>query len=138
MGEVMTFAQYTSLQLYKQSFTRTSFSNRVLRAIMAAELEATLTVLGLEQYLPRFLDFGFGDWEALTRIAETQLSLLDVRLGHRRRLQRAIAKDRSSWPDNAPLPLAPDLNQRVQDWLHQETRSDPCAVTSEYQPPSSS
>merc|ERR1711900_87162 len=90
----------------------------------------------------------------------TQLSLLDVRLGHRRRLQRAIAKDRSSWPDNAPLPLAPDLNQRVQDWLHQETRSsfamenlvpsawpsqmpvatrnDPCAVTSEYQPPSSS
>lgn len=127
---------------------------------MAAELEATLTVLGLEQYLPRFLDFGFGDWEALTRIAETQLSLLDVRLGHRRRLQRAIAKDRSSWPDNAPLPLAPDLNQRVQDWLHQETRSsfamenpvpsawpsqmpvatrnDPCAVTSEYQPPSSS
>lgn len=41
---------------------------------MAAELEATLTVLGLEQYLPRFLDFGFGDWEALTRIAETQVS----------------------------------------------------------------
>merc|ERR1712093_866608 len=58
------------------------------------------------------------------------------------------------------VPLAPDLNQRVQDWLHQETRSsfamenpvpsawpsqmpvatrnDPCAVTSEYQPPSSS
>lgn len=66
--------QYTSLQLSKQSFTRTSFSNRVLRAIMAAELEATLTVLGLEQYLSRFLDSGFGDWEALTRIAETQVS----------------------------------------------------------------
>merc|ERR1712098_236939 len=93
-------------RVHGESFTRTSFSNRVLRAIMAAELEATLTVLGLEQYLPRFLDFGFGDWEALTRIAETQLSLLDVRLGHRRRLQRAIAKDRSSWPDNAPLPLS--------------------------------
>merc|ERR1712225_108875 len=81
-------------------------------------------------------------------------------LFYMRRLQRAIAKDRSSWPDNAPLPLAPDLNQRVQNWLHQETRSsfamenpvpsawpsqmpvairnDPCAVTSEFQPPSSS
>ncbi|PVH87604.1 hypothetical protein DL98DRAFT_649230 [Cadophora sp. DSE1049] len=87
---------------------------------MAAELEAVLVVLGLEQYLPRFLNSGFGDWDALTRIAETQLSLLDVRLGHRRRLQRAIARERL-WPDDIALPLAPDLNQRIRDWLRPET-----------------
>ncbi|KAK0121020.1 hypothetical protein ONS96_011208 [Cadophora gregata f. sp. sojae] len=128
---------------------------------MAAELEAALTVLGLEQYLSRFLDSGFGDWDALTKIAETQLSLLDVRLGHRRRLQRAIARERSSWPDDVPLPHAPDLNQRIQDWLRQENcvpfpkedsmpsawlsqlpvdaaRRDPRVFTSEYQVQSSS
>lgn len=41
---------------------------------MAAELEAALMVLGLEEYLPRFLDSGFENWEALSKIAETQVS----------------------------------------------------------------
>ncbi|KAL2069870.1 hypothetical protein VTL71DRAFT_14549 [Oculimacula yallundae] len=86
---------------------------------MAAELEKALMDLGLEEYLVRFQESGFKDWESLSKIAESQLSHLDVRLGHRRRLQRAIARGRL-WPEDTPLPLGPDLNQRVRDWLYEE------------------
>ncbi|CZT07576.1 uncharacterized protein RAG0_12982 [Rhynchosporium agropyri] len=86
---------------------------------MTAELEAALMSLGLEEYLERFQESGFKDWESLSKIAESQLSSLDVRLGHRRRLQRAIASGRL-WPENTPLPRGPDLNQRIRDWLVEE------------------
>jgi hypothetical protein len=72
-----------------------------------ADLEQSLGELGLEQYLTRFLQAGFNTWETLADISEDDLAALNVRLGHRRKLQREIARRRSSWPDYRPLPTIP-------------------------------
>lgn len=82
---------------------------------MAPELEAMLVQLELQQYLKRFLEAGFDSWEHLTKITENQLASLHVKLGHRRRLQRAIVRARE-WPDHESLPMTPELCQRILDW----------------------
>jgi hypothetical protein len=73
------------------------------REIMAEELENILTVIGLEQYLETFKSAGFYDWPALCTITESELAALNVLRGHRRRLQREIAR-RSGYADQKPLP----------------------------------
>ncbi len=82
---------------------------------MATGLEAILEQLELQEYLKRFLEAGFTSWEHLTNITEDQLASLDVKLGHRRRLQRAVARARQ-WPDHVALPMTPELWQRIIDW----------------------
>jgi len=85
---------------------------------MASDLESILTKLGLQQYLRNFQDSGFDTWEALTKITESQLAALNVKLGHRRRLQRAIARSRD-WPDDDPLWMNSERDQRILDWQAQ-------------------
>src|SRR5690242_17167524 len=71
--------------------------------MMNPELKQTFIRLGLEQYLPIFIRSGFGDWHLLCNITESDFALLGVKLGHRRKLQREIAR-RHLWPDYDPLP----------------------------------
>jgi hypothetical protein len=70
---------------------------------MASELKQILAEIGLEQYLETFNSAGFYDWTALSTITESELEALNVLRGHRRRLQREIAR-RQAWPDQTPLP----------------------------------
>ncbi|KAG7007204.1 hypothetical protein G7Y79_00011g031020 [Physcia stellaris] len=56
-----------------------------------AALAPILARLGLSQYLERFVTEGFDTWETLLDITESDLRELDVKLGHRRKLQREIA-----------------------------------------------
>jgi len=71
---------------------------------MAAEdLQRMFTDLGLEQYLPNCIHAGFHNFQSLSSITEAELTALGVRLGHRRKLLRRIAREHQ-WPDNRPLP----------------------------------
>lgn len=85
---------------------------------MASELENVLTRLGLQEYTRLFQNAGFDTWEALTKITESQLAALKIKLGHRRKLQREIARFRA-WPDDDPLWMNSDRDQRIQEWQEQ-------------------
>ncbi|KIX06935.1 uncharacterized protein Z518_04911 [Rhinocladiella mackenziei CBS 650.93] len=58
------------------------------------DLAPHLQRLGLEQYLDAFIGEGFDTWETVTDIQESDFDALNVKLGHRRKLQRAIAEYR--------------------------------------------
>ncbi|KAF2665969.1 hypothetical protein BT63DRAFT_45295 [Microthyrium microscopicum] len=64
--------------------------------------------LGLTEYFPSFVTEGFDTWETVLDITESDLTYLNVKLGHRRKLQRAIAEYRGQPPDRA---LAPELSK---------------------------
>ncbi|PGH30798.1 hypothetical protein GX50_06426 [[Emmonsia] crescens] len=56
--------------------------------------------LGMTQYLPRFIGNGFETWEDVLEITEIDFAdvrrdVLGVKLGHRRRLQQRVAKERN-------------------------------------------
>jgi hypothetical protein len=80
---------------------------------MTAELERILAELGLQQYLADGLTAGFDHWETLFNLTESDLDNLNIRLGHRRKLQREIAR-RYFWPDDKPLPTPEELQQHAQ------------------------
>ena len=69
---------------------------------MAAELEVALLKLNLQSYLSQLLFAGFYDWHSLRKITESDFAALGVLRGHRRKLQRAIARS-GGWPDSHPL-----------------------------------
>ncbi|PSR81694.1 hypothetical protein BD289DRAFT_33579 [Coniella lustricola] len=54
--------------------------------------------LGITQYLDAFVDQGFDSWETILDITESDLDALNVKLGHRRKLQRRIANARGIAP----------------------------------------
>jgi hypothetical protein len=85
---------------------------------MTNELERILEELGLKQYLENCLTAGFDDWETLSNITESDLVNLNIRLGHRRKLQREIAR-RYLWPDDKPLPTPEELQQHAQSLARQ-------------------
>ncbi|PVH70160.1 hypothetical protein DL98DRAFT_357471, partial [Cadophora sp. DSE1049] len=66
------------------------------------ELEVALLELNLQRYLSAFLFAGFYDWQSLSEITESDFTAMGVLCGHRRKLQRAIARSRG-WPDSHPL-----------------------------------
>ncbi|KAH3916011.1 hypothetical protein HBH56_067710 [Parastagonospora nodorum] len=70
-----------------------------------SDLKQRLARLGLSQYLDAFTAEGFDTWETVLDITESDLSLLNVKLGHRRKLQRAIAETRGQTSDR-PLPIS--------------------------------
>ena len=70
---------------------------------MDTEFKQTFVRLGLEQYLPIFVRSGFSDWHLLCNITESDFGVLGVKRGHRRKIQREIAR-RHLWPDKDPLP----------------------------------
>ena len=59
------------------------------------DLESILTYLDMSQYRGRLMHAGFDSWEILCEITEEDLEALNIELGHRRKLQREIAKTRS-------------------------------------------
>ncbi|KFY95261.1 hypothetical protein V498_03447 [Pseudogymnoascus sp. VKM F-4517 (FW-2822)] len=69
-----------------------------------------LRSLGISEYLDGFIAAGFLTWTDLLDITEAELESLDVKRGHRRKLQRRIATGRGL-PKGAPLaPSAPVAN----------------------------
>jgi hypothetical protein len=62
----------------------------------ALQLNAILARHGLDQYEQCLTENGFDTWETVTRITEADMSELGFRLGHRRKLQRAILEYKSS------------------------------------------
>ncbi|MCJ1341472.1 hypothetical protein MMC09_006768 [Bachmanniomyces sp. S44760] len=58
------------------------------------EIGPVLERLGLIQYFEKFIEEGFDTWETILDITESDLDVLRVRLGHRRKLQREIANSR--------------------------------------------
>lgn len=58
------------------------------------DLKQKLEHLGLLQYFDVFVTEGFDTWETVLDIRESDLDSLNVKLGHRRKLQRAIAETR--------------------------------------------
>ncbi|KAF3040853.1 hypothetical protein E8E11_006992 [Didymella keratinophila] len=70
-----------------------------------SDLKERLARLGLPQYCEVFATEGFDTWETVLDITESDLSHLNVKLGHRRKLQRAIAESRGQSSDQ-PLTIA--------------------------------
>ncbi|KAL6709760.1 hypothetical protein ACN47E_001189 [Coniothyrium glycines] len=70
-----------------------------------SDLKERLARLGLSQYHHTFSSEGFDTWDTVLDITESDLSHLNVKLGHRRKLQRAIAESRGQSSDR-PLPTA--------------------------------
>lgn len=58
------------------------------------DLEAIFDELGIAEYLQSFLEQGFDSWETILDITESDFDALNVKLGHRRKLQRRIAATR--------------------------------------------
>ncbi|TVY58947.1 hypothetical protein LCER1_G001526 [Lachnellula cervina] len=75
---------------------------------MTAEIAEMLEDLDLKQYRSSFLQAGLDNWEALCKITDSELDVLGIRLGHRRKLQREVAR-RLLWPDFKPLPTTQEL-----------------------------
>ncbi|PVH93532.1 hypothetical protein DM02DRAFT_603883 [Periconia macrospinosa] len=57
-----------------------------------SDLGERLERVGLSQYLDAFVAEGFDTWQIVLDITESDLSSLNVKIGHRRKLQRAIAE----------------------------------------------
>ncbi|KAF1838608.1 hypothetical protein BDW02DRAFT_362651 [Decorospora gaudefroyi] len=70
-----------------------------------SDLRDRLARLGLSQYHQVLASEGFDTWETVLDITESDLSHLNVKLGHRRKLQRAIAESRGQSSDR-PLPIS--------------------------------
>ncbi|KAH6691302.1 hypothetical protein F5X68DRAFT_64788 [Plectosphaerella plurivora] len=66
---------------------------------MSRDLESVFEELGISQYLETFVDQGFDTWETILDITESDLDVLGVKLGHRRKLQRRIANSRGLAPE---------------------------------------
>ena len=67
-----------------------------------SELQATFEKLRVQENLSSLIEHGFDTWENLKGITETDLEILGIKLGHRRRFQREIAR-RMGHPANEPL-----------------------------------
>jgi hypothetical protein len=62
----------------------------------------TLASLGLDQYYVVLTGNGFGSWESVQRITETDMERLQIKCGSRRKLLRAIATN-NGYPTSRAL-----------------------------------
>lgn len=76
--------------------------------------ESELAELHLEHYVQSFQHAGIQSWQSLSTITEAELIAIGVRVGHRRKIQRAVAR-KSLWPENRPLPSPEQLQQHRQN-----------------------
>ncbi|KAI9814729.1 MAG: hypothetical protein M1827_002995 [Pycnora praestabilis] len=79
------------------------------------QLDSILARLGLSQYLSKFEEEGFDTWETILDITESDLDVLGIKLGHRRKLQREIANARgvsNERPLTSPLRATPSVDSR--------------------------
>jgi hypothetical protein len=98
---------------------------------MSQQLDDIFAELGLSQYLNSFVDQGFDSWETILDITESDLDVLGVKLGHRRKLQRRIANTRGLAPS---VSLASPVRQDPKDprgdiQRHNAARQDSPRVT---------
>ena len=79
------------------------------------ELEAVLEDLALQEYFNDLVEHGFDTWHNLIHIQETDMATIGIKLGHRRKLQREIAR-RQGHDDQAGLSgvqvAPPQTNER--------------------------
>ncbi|EGY18635.1 uncharacterized protein VDAG_09161 [Verticillium dahliae VdLs.17] len=66
---------------------------------MAQGLDIIFAELGISQYLDIFVEQGFDTWATILDVTESDLDVLGVKLGHRRKLQRRIANSRGLAPE---------------------------------------
>ncbi|RKF77039.1 hypothetical protein GcM1_222008 [Golovinomyces cichoracearum] len=77
---------------------------------MASDLRQILGNLDIEEEYHLLANAGFTTMAQLTRITEQDMANLNIRLGTRRKIQRAIAHS-LGWPDSKPLPSEAELNR---------------------------
>ena len=65
------------------------------------ELGEVFAELGISHYLSDFVEQGFDTWETILDITESDFDALNVKLGHRRKIQRKIAHSRGLSSDRA-------------------------------------
>lgn len=65
------------------------------------ELGEVFAELGISHYLNDFIEQGFDTWETILDIKESDFDALNVKLGHRRKIQRKIANSRGLSADRA-------------------------------------
>lgn len=80
-------------------------ADSTFHGVKMADLELVLSWLGLSQYHDRFVQAGFDSWETVLEITEDDLEILNVDRGHRRKLQREIARSKTRMLDPV-VPLA--------------------------------
>ncbi|KAF3343391.1 26S proteasome regulatory subunit rpn12 [Verticillium dahliae VDG2] len=90
---------------------------------MAKRLDMIFAELGISQYLDNFVEQGFDTWATILDITESDLDVLRVKLGHRRKLQRRIANSRGLAPDDALL--VPPVRASVEDMKPETPRPEP-------------
>jgi hypothetical protein len=61
---------------------------------ISLDFAETLASLGLDQYYVVLIRNGFGSWESVQRITETDMERLRIKCGSRRKLLRAIATNK--------------------------------------------
>ncbi|KAI9789756.1 MAG: hypothetical protein M1816_005795 [Peltula sp. TS41687] len=79
-------------------------------------LAPVLDRLGISQYLEAFIAEGFDTWETLLDVTEEDLDALNVKRGHRRKLQREIANARGvslNRPLRLPSPPSKPIGEEV-------------------------
>ena len=67
-----------------------------------ADLESILAGLDMSEYYDRFLQAGFDSWSILCEITEEDLEALAVERGHRRKLQKEIARSHQLTQSQSP------------------------------------
>ncbi|KZM24123.1 hypothetical protein ST47_g4740 [Ascochyta rabiei] len=91
---------------------------------MDNHLRHNLQVLSLGQYIDVMQEYGFVDWDTLSKAQEKDFDRLGLKLGHRRRLQRELASMRG-------LPIWAPLDRQYGDYeppsqLHRQRPSTAC------------
>jgi hypothetical protein len=80
------------------------------------DIRAILSNLGMSHYVHDFLEHGFDTWEAIVGITESDLDVLGVKLGHRRKLQQLITNTKMTpevplgYPSNRPSDIVEPLS----------------------------
>ncbi|KAL8758562.1 MAG: hypothetical protein Q9199_001370 [Rusavskia elegans] len=95
-----------------------------------AGLGSRLSSCGLLQYHERLVDAGFDTWETILDITESDLEYLDVKRGHRRRLQQEIGHTlnlRGKNQSQPPKALHPSLKLDTKRQCTHQPKPDPNA-----------
>ena len=82
---------------------------------MTDELKQSLCCIGLQKYIPILSQSGISDWHHICHLSEAEFDAMDVKLGHRRKLQREAAR-RHSWPNHKALPVNVDICRMFGSW----------------------
>jgi hypothetical protein len=90
------------------------------------DLREKLDGLGLNQYLTALVNNGFDSWEGILNINEDDFNQLNMKRGHRRKLQQKIRAFQNSSKKHKPPPSAivpvPTSKKRRNDAEHERTR----------------